>query len=81
VWSRTACSRAIRVDATTLLHRYGHKFRDPEHPSGRYSMSVYLASRLKELEREEHLDLVFRPATKAWAYNGDISHWRLRRAD
>ena len=67
------------AEARTLLHRYGHKFRDPDHPSGRYSMSAYLASRLKELEREGHLDLVFRPALGPWAYNGVISHWRLAR--
>ena len=69
------------TEATTLLRRYGHKFRDPDHPSTRYSMSVYLSSRLKDLEKEGHLDLVFRPATKAWAYNGVISHWRLARPD
>ena len=67
------------TEAQTLLHRYGHKFRGAEHPSSQYSMSAYLASRLKELEREGHLQLAWRPATGDWAHNGVISHWRLSR--
>lgn len=66
-------------DAQLLLHRYGHKFRDPDHKAGRYSMSVYLSCRLRELNKEGQLELAFREATGDWAYNGVISHWRLAR--
>lgn len=66
-------------EAATLLHRYGHKFRDADHLSGQYSMSAYLASRLRELEREGSLQLQWQPASGPWAHNGIISHWRLAR--
>jgi len=65
--------------AEKLLRRYGHKFRDPAFPSSQYSMSAYLASRLRELEKEGALQLTWRPATGEWAHNGVISHWRLTR--
>jgi hypothetical protein len=61
--------------ASVLLHRYGHRWRDPEHPSGQYSMSSYLASRLRELANEGHLELSWDKARGPWAYNGVISHW------
>jgi hypothetical protein len=63
-------------DARRLLERYGHKWRDPAHPSGQYSMSAYVASRLRELEKEGHLVLTWGPATGPWEHNGTISHWR-----
>jgi hypothetical protein len=66
-------------DARLLLHRYGHKFRDPEHPSTQYSMSAYLASRLRELHQEGALELRWDAATGPWEHNGVISHWRLAR--
>jgi hypothetical protein len=65
-------------EAALLRDRYGHRWRYPDHPSTQYSMSAYLASRLRELEREGQLDLDWRPATGPWVYNGIISHWRKR---
>ena len=65
------------TEARKLLHLYGHKWRDPAHPSTRYSMSVYLAARLRDLEKEGHLALKFGPAEGKWAYNGTISFWKL----
>ena len=67
-------------EAGTLLQRYGHKFRDPDHPSSQYSMSAYLASRLRELANEGHLQLTWRQATGPWAHNGVISHWRMTQS-
>ena len=66
------------AEATVLLHRYGHKLRDPAHPSNQYSMSAYLGSRLRELHDEGLLDLAWEPATGSWAHNGVISHWKKR---
>ncbi len=63
-------------EAQQLLERYGHKWRDADYPSGHYSMSAYVASRLRELEKEGHLALTWEPATGRWAHNGVISHWR-----
>ena len=64
-----------------LAERFGHRWRFPDHPSSQYSMSAYLASRLKELEREGHLDLKWDKAEGQWAHNGIISQWRRRAAD
>ena len=64
-------------EAMTLLLAYGHKWRDPDHPSGQYSMSSYLASRLSELADEGALVKTFEKAEGKWAYNVVISHWRL----
>lgn len=64
-------------EARRLLHLYGHKWRDAAHPSTRYSMSAYLAARLKDLEKEGHLALKFGPAEGEWAYNATISWWKL----
>ena len=69
------------AEGSTLLHRYGHRWRDPDHPATRYSMSVYLALRLRELEKEGLLDVEWGPAVGEWAYNGIISYWRPRRAE
>ncbi len=66
-------------EATLLLHRYGHRWRDPEHRSTQYSMSAYLALRLRELEKDGSLELEWGPATGPWAYNEIISHWRIPR--
>jgi hypothetical protein len=68
---------AFPDEAHRLLLAYGHRWRDPDHPATQYSMSAYLASRLKELEREGHLALSWGPALGPWAYNEVISHWRL----
>lgn len=64
-------------DARRLLHLYGHRWRDPQHPATQYSMSAYLAARLKDLHRERHLVLTWGPARGPWSYNEVISHWRL----
>jgi hypothetical protein len=61
-----------------LAERFGHRWRFPEHPSTQYSMSAYLASRLKELEREGELDLSWDRAEGEWSHNGIISQWRRR---
>lgn len=61
-----------------LAERFGHRWRYPEFPSTQYSMSACLAARLKELEREGHLDLAWEKAEVPWAHNGIISHWRRR---
>ena len=66
-------------EATLLLHRYGHRWRDPEHRSGQYSMSAYLALRLRDLEKDDLLELEWGPAKGPWAYNEIISQWRLPR--
>lgn len=63
--------------ARILLDLYGHAWRDPDHPATGYSMSAYLAGRLRDLEREGHLVLSWGPAEGPWSYNGIISHWRL----
>jgi hypothetical protein len=67
------------ADASLLRHRYGHRWRDPEHRSGQYSMSAYLALRLRELEKDGLLELEWGPATGPWAYNEIISQWRVSR--
>jgi hypothetical protein len=61
-----------------LAEKFGHRWRFPEHPSTQYSMSAYLASRLKELEREGHLELSWDQAEGEWSHNGIISQWRRR---
>ena len=66
-------------EAILLRDRYGHRWRYADHPSTQYSMSAYLASRLRELEREGQLELDWQPATGPWTYNGVISQWRRRR--
>lgn len=60
-----------------LLSRYGHRWRYPAHPASKYSMSAYLAARLKDLEREGHLALRFDRAEGSWAYNEIISWWKV----
>ena len=69
-----------RFPAETLIlaERFGHRWRFPEHPSTQYSMSAYLAARLKELEREGELDLSWDQAEGEWSHNGIISHWRRK---
>lgn len=62
-------------ESAVLLKKYGHRWRDPDHRSGHYSMSAYLASRLRELAKEGHLRLTWGPATGKWTYNEIISHW------
>jgi hypothetical protein len=62
-------------EAATLLNRYGHKWREDGPPSGHYSMSVYLSTRLNDLAKEGLLRKSWAPAEGPWAYNGVISHW------
>jgi hypothetical protein len=64
------------TEFTLLLHRYGHKWRDPDYPSTQYSMSSYLAGRLRDLANEDQLDLTWRPAEGKWKHNEIISHWK-----
>lgn len=63
-------------EAAVLLARYGHRWRDPDHRSDRFSMSSYLATRLSELSDEGHLKKTWGPAEGPWAYNGTISWWQ-----
>ena len=64
-------------EASLLLDRYGHRFRGPDHRSGRYSMSTYLALRLRDLEKDGLLELEWGPAPGQWAYKEVVSYWRL----
>ena len=64
-------------EAASLLQAYGHRWRDPEHRSGRFSMSAYLATRLSELAEEGLLEKTWGPAEGQWAHNSVISYWRL----
>ena len=61
--------------ASALLLRYGHRFRDPEHHSHRYTMSTYLEARLGELARDGRLALSWGLASGPWGDAGVISHW------
>jgi hypothetical protein len=63
------------TEAGVLIQRYGHKWREGAPPSGHYSMSVYLSTRLRELADEKLVELTWGPAEGEWAYNGVISHW------
>lgn len=65
-------------EVSTLQNRYGHRWREGAKSDGTYSMSVYLALRLSELRREGVLEATWLPAEGEWAYNGVISHWRVR---
>lgn len=67
-----------RSEAHRLQSLYGHRWRDGQKSKNQYSMSVYLALRLRELEKEQLLDVAWLPAEGEWAYNGIISHWRHR---
>ena len=62
-----------------LINEYGHRWRDPNHPSNRYSASVYLGARLAELSKEGLLEHKSGPATGNWAYNGTYEWWRRRQ--
>lgn len=64
------------TEAAVLQNRYGHKWRDGKKSENNYSMSAYLALRLRELEKEGHLKLSWGPATGPWEYNEVISHWQ-----
>jgi len=64
-------------EAKTLLLAYGHRWRDPQHPSSQFSMSTYLATRLSELADEGHLEKTWGPAEGPWAHNPTISWWRV----
>jgi hypothetical protein len=64
------------VEAEVLQNRYGHKWREGKKLGSNYSMSAYLALRLRELEKEGHLRLTWDAATGPWAYNEVISHWQ-----
>jgi hypothetical protein len=63
-------------EAQTLAERFGHRWR-PEYPkSTQFSMSAYLAARLRELAKEGLLKLDWGPAEGPWSYNETISWWR-----
>ncbi len=65
--------------AQTLLRKYKHRWRDPRFRSSGHSMSVYLAHRLGDLEREGFLEQKKGPGEGQWADNKNISHWRTAR--
>lgn len=65
------------AESAELIRRYGHAWRDPQHPSDRFSASAYLAARLSDLAAEGHLIKTFGRATGRWAYNGTISYWQV----
>ena len=60
-----------------LIEMYGHRWREPRHPSDKYSASVYLGARLADLAREGLLEHQTGPATGRWAYNGTYEWWRV----
>jgi hypothetical protein len=62
-------------EASVLQERYGHRWRDGKRSTNQYSMSTYLAARLRDLAREASLSLTWGPAEGPWSYNGVISHW------
>jgi hypothetical protein len=62
-------------DAVLLQDRYGHRWREGKKTINQYSMSVYLAARLRDLAREGSVDLSWGPAEGPWSYNGIISYW------
>lgn len=62
-----------------LIREYGQPWRGADHPSGRYSASVYLGARLGELARECLLEQKSGPAAGAWAYNGIYEWWRRKQ--
>jgi hypothetical protein len=63
------------TEANLLHERYGHRWRDGNKSANQFSMSVYLAGRLRELATEEAVDLTWGPAEGPWSYNGIISYW------
>ncbi len=62
-------------DAALLQARYGHRWREGNPSTNQFSMSAYLAGRLRDLAREEAVQLSWGPAEGPWAYNGVISYW------
>ena len=50
------------AEADVLLRKYGHRWRDSAHPAGRFSMSVYLSGRLRELADRGELEVRWEPA-------------------
>jgi len=63
------------ADASLLQDKYGHRWREGKKSANQYSMSVYLAARLRDLAKEEAVDLTWGPAEGPWSYNGIISYW------
>ena len=63
------------TETALLQERYGHKWREGKKTVNQYSMSVYLAARLRDLAREQAVDLSWGPAEGPWAHNGVISYW------
>jgi hypothetical protein len=66
-------------DMRQLIGLYGHRWRDPQHPSSRFSASVYLGGRLSELAKAGLLEQQWGPAEGPWAYNGTYQWWRKPR--
>ena len=66
------------TEAGRLQSLYGHRWRDGQKSKNQYSMSAYLSLRLRDLQKEQVLDVTWLPAEGPWAYNGIISHWRVR---
>jgi len=64
-------------DAGLLLDRYGHVWRGGAERSGGYTMSMYLAHRLSELERAGLVEHVEGEPDERWPHLSTISHWRL----
>jgi hypothetical protein len=62
-------------EASLLQAKYGHRWREGKKSANQYSMSVYLAARLRDLAREQAVDLTWGPAEGPWSHNGIISHW------
>ena len=63
------------ADSSLLQERYGHRWRDGKRSANQFSMSAYLAARLRDLVKEEAVDLTWGPAEGPWSYNGIISYW------
>jgi len=68
------------ADAALLQARYGHRWREGKR-STQYSMSAYLAARLRDLANEKAVELTWGPAEGHWSYNGIISYWARGDAD
>jgi hypothetical protein len=63
------------ADAALLQERYGHRWREGKRSTTQFSMSAYLAGRLRDLSRGGSADLTWGPAEGPWGYNGIISYW------
>jgi hypothetical protein len=62
-------------EAALLQERYGHRWREGKRSVNQFSMSAYLAARLRDLAKEQAVQLSWGPAEGPWSYNGIISYW------